>query len=173
VTSQPVITKAELLRRLRISGGEAVRRLRELDPASFESGRYENGWNGREILAHISSIEWTYRRLIEVAAEASPRTAEDRLPTRQARGGIDAYNARQVEKRADATVDELISEFETNRAATIEAVAAAEESVFSKPLRSAGGITGPLASVLNAVAVEHVLGHVADIAGDEYSGRQS
>ncbi|MBI2217338.1 MAG: hypothetical protein HYU51_08580 [Candidatus Rokubacteria bacterium] len=44
--------------------------VRGLPPRRLEEGRYENGWNGREILAHLASIEWTYPRLIEIAREA-------------------------------------------------------------------------------------------------------
>lgn len=77
-------------------------------------------------------------------------------------GGINDYNERQVEKRAGATVDE----FETNRAATITAAESAGEALFSTPIRSAGGITGPLASVLTAIAVLHVVQHVNDIAAE-------
>jgi DinB family protein len=178
-------TKRELLDALLATGDGAVARLRAIDPASFQSGRYEGGWNGRQILAHVAAIEWTYARLIDVArqapAEASPRTApasaEVRrttpeesagVATRPVRGGIDDYNARQVEKRAGATVAELLDEFAANRAKTIAAVEATEEELLVTPIRSAGGITGPLASVIRAVAVQHVMMHVADITGEPW-----
>jgi hypothetical protein len=171
----PVLTKAELLDALRSSGQRALETLRALPTAAFEQGRYESGWNGRQILAHIASIEWTYRRLIDVAKEATqpapaaaaPKPEAKDLPTRTAQGGILSYNDRQVEKRAGATVEELLLEFETNRAATIAAVEAADEALFAQPIRSAGGVTGPLASVLNAVAVLHVNAHANDIAGSQ------
>jgi hypothetical protein len=41
----------------------------------------------------------------------------------------------------------------------------ADETLFTRPIRSAGGIVGPLAMVFHQVAVQHVLGHVRDIAG--------
>lgn len=177
-------TKAQLLDALRATGDEAVASLRALDAAAFEQGRYENGWNGREILAHVASIEWTYARLIDVARQAPAgaqpaasgevrRTTPEEsggLATRPMRGGVDDYNARQVEKRAAATVAELLDEFAANRAKTIAAVEAAEESLLATPIRSAGGITGPLSGVLAAVAVEHVVMHVADITGEPRSG---
>src|SRR5438876_8394747 len=118
-------TKAELLSKLRTSGDQIVSKLRALPPDSFEQGRYESGWNGRQILAHIASIEWTYPRLLDVARKALvPKPAETQKekttdrPQRAARGGIDDYNARQVEKRAQMSVTELIAEFEANRATT-------------------------------------------------------
>jgi len=167
-------TKAELLEALRTSGRRVTERVRALPPAELEQGRYESGWNARQILAHIASIEWTYPRLIDIAREATPpRSGEGTgvgsaaTPTRIAQGGILSYNDRQVEKRADASVEDLLAEFEQNRAATIAAVESADEALFSKEIRSAGGVTGPLASVINAIAVLHVLGHVNDIVGDK------
>jgi hypothetical protein len=70
-----------------------------------------------------------------------------------------------VSKRAHLTVPELLAEFETNRAATIRAVEAADEALFARPIRSAGGVVGPLALVFQQIAVAHVLGHARDIAG--------
>ncbi len=172
-------SKAELLEALRASGRDVVERVGGLPADVLEEGRYENGWNGRQILAHVASIEWTYPRLIDLARQAATppaavQTAEVRrtspeegagLPGRPARGGIDDYNQRQVEKRAAASVEALIAEFEANRAATIAAVEAADEGLLRTPIRSAGGITGPLAGVIQGIAVEHVRGHLSDIVG--------
>lgn len=181
MTAQQVPTKAELIEELRASGAQLVTRLRALPAAEFETGRYENGWNGRQILAHVASIEWTYPRLLEIARQggavtegtgaAGPvrRTEPGEaagIPTRTAQGGIDAYNARQVEKRAGASVAELLDEFARNRAALIAAVAGADDALFAVPIRSAGGVTGPLAGVIQAVAVGHILGHMRDITGE-------
>jgi hypothetical protein len=172
-------TKSELLAALRSSGEELLTKLRALPPERLEDGRYEGGWNARQILAHVASIEWTYPRLLDIArgaaspskaagAEARRTTPEGDpgLPTRPARGGINDYNQRQVDKRAGASVDELLDEFAQNRAATIAAVAGADETLLQTPIRSAGGITGPLAGVLNAVAVLHITAHLRDIVGD-------
>jgi hypothetical protein len=169
MTATPVPSKQELLDALRASRDEVLAVVRSLPPARLEEGRYENGWNGRQILAHVASIEWSYPRLIDIARSAGPdqpatRTAGD-PPTRAMRGGNDAYNDRQVVKRAHLSPAELLAEFETNRAATIAAVEAADEPLFARPIRSAGGIVGPLAMVFHQVAVQHVLGHVRDIAG--------
>jgi len=144
--------------------------VRAVPPERLEEGRYENGWNGRQILAHIASIEWSYPRLIDIARAAgaeppAPRGTGD-PPTREMRGGNDAYNDRQVAKRAHVLAADLLAEFETNRAATIAAVDAADEALFARPIRSAGGVVGPLAAVFLQVAVLHVLAHARDIAGD-------
>ena len=165
------MTKSGLLQALRTSRDEVLTLVRALPADRLEEGRYENGWNGRQILAHIASIEWSYPRLIDIARDAaSPPPAPAATPaadppTRSMRGGNDAYNDRQVAKRAHLSVAELLTEFERNRAATIAAVEAADERLFGQQIRSAGGVVGPLAEVFHQVAVAHVLGHARDISG--------
>ena len=158
-------TKADLLGALRSSGEEFLATLRGLPPDRFEEGRYEGGWNGRQILAHVAAIEWTYPKLLEIPAQAPPSAGSHEPPSGAVSGGIDAYNERQVARRADVPVADLLAEFERNRATTIAAVETVGEELLAKPIRSAGGITGPLGQVFHAVAVEHVLGHMRDIAG--------
>ena len=181
MTEQRTRSKTELVEALRSSEQELLAMLGALPEAKFEQGRYENGWNGRQILAHIASIEWTYPRLIDITrqgaapAEGSASAIDEArrtvpaeaasLPTRAATGGIDAYNQRQVEKRDGASVAELLDEFRRNRATTLAAVEAVDDALLSTPIRSAGGVTGPLADVLYSVAVRHVLTHAEDIAG--------
>jgi hypothetical protein len=165
-------TKAELLDKLRTSGDAVVSKLRAIPAESYEEGRYESGWNGRQILAHIASIEWSYPRLIDVAREAQAGPKIEAKPDkpadpahRPARGGINDYNERQVEKRAQMSVEDLIAEFEQNRATTIAAFEQADEALLSQPIKSAGGITGPLADVVSMIAIMHVDQHARDIAG--------
>ena len=186
MTADAVVSKEALLEALGRSRDEVLAIVRALPPARLEEGRYENGWNGRQILAHLASIEWTYPRLIDLARSAaipepaapqgaSPDAASreavasssgaGELPTRSMRGGNDAYNDRQVAKRAHLSVAALLEEFEANRAATIRAVEGVEPELLRQPIRSAGGRVGPLAQVFHDVAVSHVLGHARDIAG--------
>ena len=169
MTDQPMPSKHALLAALRASRDEVVRIMRGLPPERLEEGRYENGWNGRQILAHIASIEWSYPRLIDIA-RTPPAPIEQAPPTRTMKGGNDAYNDRQVAKREHMTVAELLAEFETNRAATIRAVEAADEELFARRIRSAGGVVGPLATVFHQIAVAHVRGHARDIGGTTHHG---
>src|SRR3972149_4953697 len=85
MAEQSTPSKAQLIETLRSTGAETAARLRSLPPEAFEQGRYENGWNGRQILAHIASIEWTYPRLFDLARQASPPRAPrpPRHPARQ------------------------------------------------------------------------------------------
>jgi len=170
--SREVPTRAELLEMLRSSGREALDTLRALPASVWSQGRYENGWNAREILAHLSSIEWAYPKLIDLARggppeKVAPASASGVSAPAGAAGTpqITNYNERQVAKRAGYTVQQLLDEFEQNRAATIAAVEAADEALFTVTVTSAGGATGPLSAVMRYVAVEHVKQHVRDITG--------
>jgi len=171
MTTETSAAKARLLEALRTSEQRLVDRLSGLPPERFEQGAYESGWNRRQILAHVASIEWTYPRLIDLARGVSPAAEKPRDPSpaptssSPLRGGINDYNERQVEKLADASVAQLLDLFRENRARTTAAVEQAEEELFAKEIQSAGGIRGPLATVIEAIAVQHVAGHLNDIAG--------
>jgi Mycothiol maleylpyruvate isomerase N-terminal domain len=164
-------SKAELLDSLSTIRDEIVSKLQAIPPEKFEEGRYESGWNGRQILAHVASIEWTYPRLIAMARGDLPKpepagTDQRRTdqPYRPSMGaGINDYNQRQVDKLAEASTAELLELFEKNRAATIAAVQAEDDALFEKEVRSAGGLRGSLGQVLDMVAVAHVRGHLNDI----------
>jgi len=170
--SEGAPTKAELLEALRKSGRDAVAALRAMPAESWTEGRYENGWNAREILAHVASIEWAYPKLIDLARGGPPaeKTPSPQASATPPSGGgtpqILNYNERQVAKRAENSVEQLLDEFEQNRATTVAAVEAAEAPLFAVVVTSAGGVRGPLSLVMNYVAVEHVKQHVRDITGN-------
>jgi hypothetical protein len=151
--------KRQLLDDMRASGREFVETVRQIPSDRWPEGRYEEGWTAKDILAHVASIEWTYPRLLSLAA----LPPEERDADKRSGSGVGDYNQRQVGKRKDASVEELIEEFERNRAATIGAVAEADESLLDQRVRSAGGTEGPAADVLNFVAVIHVQQHLDDI----------
>ena len=152
-------TREELLTALREDAGRLPEVVGAIGETDLARGVYENGWSARELLAHLAAIEWTYPRLIERAgaggSDGSSGGAFD----------MDAYNARQVARRAEASVGELLEEFGRNRAATIEAVANADAALLDRATRSAGGVEGTLLEVLIGVTVGHVREHMADLAG--------
>jgi uncharacterized damage-inducible protein DinB len=184
VASSPSPTKSELLKTLRDQHDEIVTAIRSLPADEFETGRYESGWNRRQILAHIASMEWTYARLVDIAREggvaegtrdnsSSGNARDARTPSRAMRGGNDAYNARQIAKRESATIGELIEEFASNRSVTIAALEAADDVVLRTTIRSAGGTKGPLTSVILLVAIAHVEQHFRDITNGAWFNKMS
>ena len=155
-----IATREELLAALRTDAARLPEVVGAIGEAELERGVYENGWSARQLLAHLAAIEWTYPRLIERAEAAGGSDSSA--------GGtfdMDAYNERQVAKRAEATVVELLDEFGRNRAATIEAVGGASDALLAQRTRSAGGVEGTLLEVLIGVTVGHVREHLGDLEG--------
>lgn len=133
----------------------------ERPDGEWDAGVYENGWSARQLLAHLAAIEWTYPKLIERARQAT-------APSDGAGGGfdMDAYNQRQVAKRADAPISDLLTEFARNRDATIAALRDADDELLARPARSAGGVKGTLLGVFASVSIDHVREHLADLRGE-------
>lgn len=158
-----------LVSQLRRNGEEALAALRVMQDDAFDAGRYENGWSARQILAHVAAIEWTYPRMLELPSLDATSAAGGETHRNQSgavRSRMDDYNARQVEKRATASIAELVEEFERNRAATIAAIASADAETLSRRVQSFGGLEGELIDVIAGVVVDHVGGHIRDITGD-------
>lgn len=174
MTQQQTLSKDQLIQSVRASEQQFVDSLASIDAADLESGCYENGWNARQVLAHVASIEWTYANVIDLAKQAATGDGETpaaaAAPSRPATsynpppsGPILSYNDRQVEKRAAMSVPELLDEFRQNRAGTLAAIESAGDDLLSTTVRSAGGIKGPAANVLQTLAVGHVNLHLNDI----------
>lgn len=162
-------TKKELIAALKASADDLVARVSKMGDGALAQGRYENGWDAKQILAHVASIEWTYKKLVENAkqprASARPEKGADAGSATAGTNSIDDYNARQVARRAGMSVKELLQEFKENRAGTIAAVESCDDELLSQATRSAGGAQGTLADVLRFVAVSHVEQHTRDLVG--------
>ena len=156
-----ISNREDLIAALQQDSEEFQEAVTTLPDEAFERGVYEQGWNARQLLAHIAAIEWTYPRLIE---RAEQRAAGADVPQGGGAGfDMDAYNARQVERREDQPVEQLLTEFRRNRAETIDAIRAVDEELLKQPTRSAGGVEGTLLDVLEGVAVGHVREHIDDL----------
>lgn len=154
------MNRDELVQELRDSGADVLATLLAVPQSALDTGAYENGWTVRQIMAHVASMEFTYRRLPDIA-----RGSGDAQQTKDGeRFDMDGYNARQVAKRATATQADLADEFTRGRAALIATVADLDDDLLAKPIRTAGGVTGTLAEAINATAARHVRGHSADFA---------
>lgn len=150
--------REQLLERLRDSGVEGLAAMRAVPHDRFGAESYEQGWNVAQVMAHVASMEYTYRRLPELASTPSGTVARpDGTPF-----DMSVYNAKQVAKRQTAGRAELEDEFRRGRAAFVAEVDAVDPTLLTAWVRSAGGHEGALATVIDQVAVEHVRDHAGD-----------
>jgi hypothetical protein len=163
-------TKSELIAALQKSGDDLLTGVGKMTDADLGQGRYENGWTARQILAHVASIEWTYKKLVDTAKQPRSAARPSGEPGAYAAppptgNPIDDYNNRQVARRAAKTAQELLLEFKENRDGTIAAVKSCDDDLLAQPTRSTGGAEGTLAEVIMFVAVRHVEQHTRDLLG--------
>ncbi|HZQ38176.1 MAG TPA: DinB family protein [Dehalococcoidia bacterium] len=154
------MNRDELIEQLRESGVAGLAAMLTVPESALETPGYENGWTVRQIMAHVASMEFTYRRLPDLAR--GPRDAHTTASGETF--DMNGYNARQVERRAGRTQGELVEEFLNGRAALIALAGELDEALLSVPVRSAGGITGTLAEVMAGTAAAHVRTHSGDFA---------
>jgi len=154
------MNRDELVQDLRDSGSEALAAMMAVPESALERGCYEQGWTVRQIMAHVASMEFAYRRLPELARGS--RDAQ--TTTGGGRFDMDGYNARQVEKRKSTPPAELAEEFRRGRGALVVLIADTEAELLDTPVRTAGGVTGSLGQAIQETAVSHVRTHSSDFA---------
>ncbi len=152
------MTRDELIAALRESGTAGLAAMLAVPETALATPGYENGWTVKQIMAHVASMEFTYRRLPDLAR--GPRDAH--TTESGATFDMNGYNARQVERRAGRTPAELADEFLRGRAALVVLASELDEALLGVPVRSAGGITGTLAEVMAGTAAAHVRTHSGD-----------
>ena len=54
-----ISSREELIAALQEDSEEFQEAVTQLPDQAFERGVYEQGWNARQLLAHIAAIEWT------------------------------------------------------------------------------------------------------------------
>jgi hypothetical protein len=126
--------------------------------AALTTGAYEHGWSVHQVMAHVAAMEFTYRRLPDVARDSNSGSSRGE----RAAVDIDSYNARQVERRSGRSVDELVDEFVQGRARLLREAGDLDGELLQRAIRSSAGTSGSLATVMAAVAGQHVRGHVED-----------
>lgn len=150
-----------LIADLRDSGVEFRDRVLGFSPGALETGIYENGWNGREVVAHLAGIEWSLPGLI--TRTLAGRKADRATPSAKELMTMDGYNAREVLRRRDTSLAELVDEFSRNRDATMAAVASLTPGQLETPAKSLGGASGTVEDVLRRVAIEHLRQHLREV----------
>jgi uncharacterized damage-inducible protein DinB len=86
------------------------------------------GWTARDVLAHVTGAEPSLAALItraQVEGSYVPRPDFD----------LNFWNRRQVEKRAEKSLRDLLAEMESNRAATLKLLAELPEAALDLPVR--------------------------------------
>lgn len=145
-----------------------MERLVEATPdGAWTKGVYENGWNAKQLLAHIASTSGvatfllTMAKLPEASGDASgsaPAFDRDAFDRQN-----DAFNRQQVAMRSEKSVEDVLNEIRSNIQRDAQAVQVAPEELIAKHYRAPWGVEGTVGEVIIASLSEHLGTHIADL----------
>ncbi len=122
---------------------------------------YEQGWNARQILAHIAAMGSVSPVFVGWAVNPPP------APSGEGSGGggapdPDAWNAQQVGIRNEKSLSELLAEIRSGHQTGIKALDAVSDEQLAQT-RTLLGHTGPAIDLLHGFLVGHSLEHLQDL----------
>lgn len=154
-------TRAEIIDAIQAGMNRATSTFSKLSDDQLETKIHEgpDGWNARQILAHLASRQPTYDMLISMALEGSGAPP----------GGfaIDSWNQKLVEEYEGRSRDDLLREFQHVHEQLIERAKTLREDQFELPIvlpnreTTLGDVllgSGGMHSIQHASEVEEALG---------------
>jgi hypothetical protein len=124
--------------------------------AAWSKGVYEDGWNARELLAHMASTSGTAGFILGMA----------RMPSAPSLGaGYDenAFNAQQVAAREGKSISDTVAEIEGDFQRGIDAVRDAPDDLLTKHFRAPWDVEGEVGDVIVMSLEGHLGMHLADL----------
>ncbi len=112
------------------------------------------GWSVRELLAHLSSAERGFLPVLRRIADGAGGVPDDFDPNR--------WNAGQLRRTGEASVDELRARLDAAHAEMLELLDELDEAAFGQRGRLSSGGEGSLEDAFKLVA-RHKRGHTAQI----------
>lgn len=131
----------------------------KIPDAKWETGVYENGWNARQLLAHIASTAGIAGFVLTLA----------RAPVAAGSMGDgegfdnDAFNAQQVQARQNKPLSALFNEIRETMDRDRRVVSAAPDQLLASMYRAPWGTEGTVAGIIADSIEEHLGEHVRDL----------
>lgn len=151
-------TKEEIIAALEEQKALVQRLASETPPGGWSAPAHENGWDARELLAHVAT---TSRVGGFVMAMASAPAGAPGL------GGAafdqDAFNVHQVAMRASRSVQEVADEICGNLDSDIAAVRGAPDDLLAKHYKAPWETEGTVAEVILGSVRDHNGMHLAEL----------
>jgi hypothetical protein len=152
-------TKDDILKALRESQREIEEVASSLPEAAWSTGVYENGWNTKQLLCHLTESSGVAAFLVGMAQAPSGGGG---MP---AGFDVDAWNGQRVAALQDKPLPELLGELRANTERNISAVLAAPDELYSKHIKAPWDVEGPLADVIVESIQGHSATHLVDLRG--------
>lgn len=149
-------TRQEAIAAVRAASERALALAGTLSDEDWRRPVYENGWNVRQVFAHLASMGNSASFFLAMAGGSGP-------PGGFGAFDIDAFNAGQVASREALTVAQLLDEVRSGHEAGAAAVAAAPDDLLQREMSSPAGGTYPVVDVIVGASTGHEDMHLADV----------
>lgn len=152
-------TKEDVLEALQGFRTAAEELVATLPQSEWERGVYENGWNAKQILAHLASTAGIASFVLTLARSGpvvSRREGDSDFDN-------DAFNAQQVAAREKKTVGALLNEIRDTLHRDKQVVTAAPDQLLASHYEAPWGEKGTVAYVIADSFNRHLGGHVDDL----------
>ena len=154
------ITKEEIIEAIDKARGEARRLASAASDSAWTSGVYENGWNAKQVLCHLALAANVPAYLIGIA-QAPKSSSGDGAPGLD----VDEFNEREVARRQEKPVSEILDEIDATYETSISAVTVAPDDLLAGTMRTPWGTEGVLAAlILHEDLRDHVMVHLSEMA---------
>ncbi len=130
-----------------------------LPKSEWEKGIYENGWNAKQLLSHMSSTAGVAGFILTLARTGpvvGRREGDSEFDN-------DAFNAQQVAAREKKAVEGLLTEITDTLYRDRKVVKAAPDQLLAAPFEAPWGERGTVADIIAGSFTEHLGGHVNDL----------
>ena len=138
------------------ANGELARLIEELSDAQWVTRTEGEGWSVAVTARHIAGAHAFIAERIKAIAEGQP------LPPMPP-GGIDASNARDAERYADVTRDEVLSLLRTNGAEAAAVVRGLSDEQLDRQFTRPNGDTMTVVGMIQNALIGHPRAHGASI----------
>jgi uncharacterized protein (TIGR03083 family) len=138
------------------ANAELIQLVEELSEAQWATRTDAEGWPVAVVARHIAGAHAFIGRRIKAISEGQP------LPPMPP-GGIDAQNARDAERYADVTRDEVLSLLRTNGADAAALVRGLSDEQLDRTFTRPDGNTMRVASLIENALIGHPIGHGSSI----------
>jgi hypothetical protein len=108
-------------------------------------------WSAKDHLAHLAMIERTFQRIVERTLAGDPAPVGLRRPGQpigDVMATVHRMNEEHVDAHRDTSLDALLAELETTRAATLQLLASIPDDDLARPVPGAPWADGTIGGVL-------------------------
>lgn len=133
--------------------------VQEVSEEDWQKGVYQDGWNAKEILAHISSYDHA-ATLDTLVRQAKGETVPPRRPPDMS---LDEYNEMRVRELIEMSVADLAKEVDERCAGAIAKLEATPQEDLDLMITSGFGAGGTIGDLAHRIGCAHLSNHIADI----------